>query len=70
MIQEWMRRGYRNTLELHRESWDNTVVEVPSWFGNEAFHASHRSNLLRKSYDWYFRWGWRESIDLPYIWPA
>src|SRR5512137_3071828 len=24
-------------------------IAMPSWLGNEAFHASHRSNLLRKN---------------------
>ncbi len=42
---------------------------IPSWMGNEEFHASHRSNLLRKDPEWYGQFGWTESDDLPYVWP-
>src|SRR6185436_419931 len=45
MIQEWIRRGYRNTMSLA------TIEEItmPHWLQNEEFHASHRANLLRKN---------------------
>ncbi len=42
----------------------------PPWLGDEAFHASHRSNLLRKDGKFYARYGWKESPDLPYVWPV
>lgn len=42
----------------------------PAWLGEPAFHAAHRSNLLRKDPDWYGRFGWAEPADLPYIWPV
>ena len=41
----------------------------PKWLGNPAFHAAHRSNLLRKDPLWYSQFGWTEPDDLPYIWP-
>lgn len=41
----------------------------PLWLGNSEFHASHRSNLLRKDPVWYGQFGWTEPNDLPYIWP-
>jgi len=41
----------------------------PDWWGDEAFHASHRSNLLRKNPTFYSQYGWSESDDLPYVWP-
>lgn len=47
----------------------HTDTRPPPWMGNEAFHASHRSNLLRKDPKWYGQWGWAEPPDLPYIWP-
>lgn len=65
-IQEWMRRGYRNNMKLARVAGR---VKMPWWFGNAEFHASHRSNLLRKDVQWYGQFGWQESNDLPYIWP-
>lgn len=41
----------------------------PKWLGDATFHASHRSNLLRKDPKWYGQFGWAEPSDLPYIWP-
>lgn len=66
VIQEWVRRGYRNTMELAPV---NGQPVMPPWLGDRAFHASHRANLLRKDADYYGRYGWTESPDLPYIWP-
>src|SRR3546814_11842397 len=43
---------------------------MPPWLGNAAFHASHRSNLLRKDPGFYGRYGWPEPPDLPYVWHA
>ena len=40
----------------------------PSIWGNESFHASHRSNLLRKNPEWYSKFNWTETLDLDYIW--
>ena len=42
---------------------------LPPWFGDEDFHRSHRSNLLRKDLQWYGQFGWTEPSELPYIWP-
>lgn len=42
----------------------------PLWLGTEAFHASHRSNLLRKDFPFYSRYNWSESPNLPYLWPV
>ena len=42
----------------------------PPWLGNEAFHASHRSNLLRKDFAHYSQFGWTEPNNLPYVWPV
>jgi hypothetical protein len=65
-ITEWKRRGYNNNMVLYDIDGD---IEYPRWFGNEAFHAAHRSNLLRKNKEYYKQFGWDESDDLPYIWP-
>ena len=42
---------------------------LPPWFGDETFHRSHRSNLIRKDPQWYGQFGWTEPAGLPYIWP-
>jgi hypothetical protein len=56
---------YRPALEPYLQG----PVEMPPWYGDEAFHASHRSNLLRKDPIWYGQFGWTEPSDLPYVWP-
>lgn len=66
MIEEWVSRGYNNSMSLY----PNTTLLKPAWFGDNAFHASHRSNLLRKDIQYYSRFGWSEPPDLPYIWPV
>lgn len=65
-VVEWIRRGYRNSMTLYLP----TEVEMPSWIGMETFHASHRSNLLRKDPTFYGQFGWTEPNNLPYVWPS
>ena len=57
MIEEWILRGYNNTMEMYGISEN---VEMPHWLGDERLHASHRSNLLRKDFEFYSKYGWRE----------
>ncbi|MGW5639887.1 MSMEG_6728 family protein [Streptomyces sp. NPDC003832] len=44
--------------------------ELPPWLGDEAFHESHRSALLRKDAEHYGELFPGVSDDLPYVWPA
>ena len=64
-IEEWMERGYNNTMNF--ESIEGDLV-IPHWLGNELFHSSHRANLLRKDYDYYSQFGWKENSSNPYAW--
>jgi hypothetical protein len=66
MIDEWVRRGYHNTIRRRRV---RLPLKPPRWLGDERLHASHRSNLLRKDPVYYGQFGWREPPDLPYYWP-
>jgi len=66
-ITEWIGRGYNNTME--RDAVAGRLVRYPHWLGDEDFHASHRSNLLRKAPDHYSVMGWREADNLEYVWP-
>jgi hypothetical protein len=66
MIEEWVRRGYKNTIQLYKI---NNNIQMPTWLGLEKFHASHRSNLKRKDELFYKKYGWNESPDLSYLWP-
>jgi hypothetical protein len=74
MCLEWRRRGYEDGL---KEQFNEVVLSLrydeqplPAWLGSRDFHASHRSNLLRKDPEWYGQFGWSESPDLPYAWPV
>ena len=64
-IDVWVARGKNNTME--KEIIDEEVV-MPSWFGNEELHRSHRANLLRKNADYYGAYGWTDDSTLPYRW--
>ncbi len=66
VIAEWVRRGFRNAMPLAEV---RGRPAMPPWLGDPAFHASHRSNLLRKDPAYYARFGWTEPPDLPYVWP-
>lgn len=65
-VKLWISRGYKNTMKF--ETIKGKII-LPKWFGNKEFHASHRSNLLRKNKKYYSKFGWKESAELPYIWP-
>jgi hypothetical protein len=41
---------------------------LPHWLGDPEFHASHRSNLLRKDFDYYSKHGWTDNPEDPYVW--
>lgn len=76
VCREWRRRGFNDTLlPQFNVCYANLRAGVPHapyppWFGEPEFHASHRSNLLRKDYRFYSKFGWMEPVDLPYIWPV
>ena len=85
VCQVWQSRGYKDSLldqfvaaREHLLSTDSPCKQsqavwlfggMPPWLGSHEFHASHRSNLLRKNAEWYGRFGWAEPDDLPYVWP-
>lgn len=43
--------------------------ELPPWLGDEDFHRSHRSALVRKDPDFYGPLFGDVPPDLPYVWP-
>lgn len=69
---EWIDRGYNDTCYAKIAAYETPGIGcvLPRWLGDPAFHASHRSNLLRKAPAWYGLFGWSESPDLPYVWPT
>lgn len=44
--------------------------ELPPWLGEDHFHRSHQSALVRKDADFYRRHFPGVPDDLPYVWPA
>ena len=68
MIEEWIRRGYKNTMERPMV-WTSHCISPP-WLGNYDFHIAHQSNLLRKDYNYYAPIFGSVPTDLPYVWPT
>lgn len=71
ICKEWIRRGFQDNclskiIELQYSFKDRGN---PSWLGDDSFHRSHRSNLLRKNPEHYSHFFNSESENLPYIWP-
>lgn len=65
-IEEWVSRGFKNTMKLEPIEGD---VILPKWVGFDLFHSSHRANLKRKDFDYYFsNYGWFENESDPYVW--
>jgi len=76
MCKEWIRRGYKDTCTAKIGAfYDNPEVTAktkhrPDWWGNEAFHSSHRAALLFKDEKWYSQFGWKEKPVYDYWWPT
>ena len=64
IIAEWIKRGYNNNMEIY----DTNDIVKPHWLGKEEFHSSHRANLLRKDYEFYSQYKWKENPESPYVW--
>jgi hypothetical protein len=64
-IDVWVERGFNNTMkkEVILES-----INYPKWFGDEKFHDSHKSNLLKKDPIFYSKYNWDVNPNNPYIW--
>ena len=74
ICREWRNRGYRDSVEASLLAMAPRFPVLdptkPHWLGDEAFHLSHQSNLLRKNPDYYGVLWAGISPDLPYVWPA
>jgi len=66
MIQEWIRRGYRNTMKIPRSGGR---LRMPYWWGDSRVHSSHRAALLYKDPVWYDQFNWTEAPRQDYYWP-
>ncbi len=73
-IEEWKKRGYKDTcldkiLKL-KEMFPPESNKKPWWLGDEKFHLSHASNLLRKNPQYYSQFFGNIPNNLPYLWPT
>lgn len=61
----WVDKGFNNTMQLQPVKPNYTR---PVWLGDEKLHTSHQSNLLKKDSEFYSRYNWNVSDDIPYYW--
>jgi len=65
ILTEWINRGYKNNMQYYDLP---TKFSYPLWLGNKDFHDSHKSNLLRKDFNFYSKYLWNVQNDLEYMW--
>lgn len=66
-IREWKKRGYKNNMAY--EQIQPGLLVMPPWFGDDRLHKSHRSNLLRKDFNYYSQY-FDDPSDMEYFWPG
>lgn len=72
MCEEWSYRGYNDTTMfkiLSVATKFEANISVPEWLGNEEFHLSHQSNLVRKDPIYYRQFFPNVPDNLEYVWP-
>jgi hypothetical protein len=71
-LSELAKRGrhYPHHVATFQHYFDTSLATgFPSVWGNQAFHLSHQSNLIRKLPDWYVPiFGKEVPNNLPYVW--
>jgi hypothetical protein len=69
---EWLNRGFKDTCLAKITALEDKSRQPfpPLWLNIFEFHASHRSNLLRKDFGWYGKLGWLEIPGSIYWWPT
>lgn len=77
MVDAWTERGNADSTRAsiaefapEAASAPLSTLRHPSWLGDERFHLSHQSNLLRKWPEFYGAQFPGVPDDLPYVWPA
>ncbi|HSA50529.1 MAG TPA: MSMEG_6728 family protein [Yinghuangia sp.] len=62
--------AFRPGASVRRQSALANARELPPWLGDDAFHRSHQSALVRKEPKTYAALFSGVPPDLPYVWPA
>ena len=57
-------------ISTQKELYTIEYVIFPHWLGNQKYHDSHKSNLLRKDFNFYSKYGWNIQNNLSYFWPS
>lgn len=70
MCTAWLARGYQDTLRPYFRHIQVPDCDMPPWLGDEDFHLSHQSNLIRKMPDYYKQLFPGIPDDMPYLWPV
>ena len=68
----WLERGYKDTCwnKINAFYDASKPIVIPKWVGNEQFHLSHKSNLIRKNPD-HYKQLWSDVPDnIEYVWPT
>jgi hypothetical protein len=69
----WIGKGFKDTLLTRFRAMSAPAIycsELPQWLGNQEFHRSHQSNLIRKDPAFYGPKFPGVPDNLPYIWPV
>lgn len=68
----WRSRGFQDSLLPYFTAMSLAYPDrtLPWWIGNETFHRSHQSNLIRKDSARYGQIWPGVPSDLPYFWPV
>lgn len=75
ICKEWRNRAYSDTcLDKTREIYEKNLRWTeqriwPHWLGDEEFHLSHQSNLVRKDPDHYRNFFLDIDDNYEYVWP-
>ena len=69
---EWISRGYKDSMlpRFNAIVGRKRLIPFPQWVGDEEFHLSHRSNLVRKDKEFYGTLWPNIPDSLPYVWPV
>ena len=70
-LRELTKRGwhYQHHIDFFTTIRNSGQLILPKWLGNNNFHLSHQSNLLRKDKKYYSQFFINVPDNLPYIWP-
>lgn len=73
ICREWRNRGFQDTVLEKLKALDEQGLipefSVPEWLGDEAFHRSHRANLIAKDPAFYLPQFGPHPFE-PYVWPS